>query len=56
MIRGGGNWGGLHEAGQRQNKQNSFDDFIAAADFLVAEGYTSREKLAIRGASNGAYW
>jgi len=35
------------------NKQNVFDDFIAAADFLVAENYTSREKLAIQGGSNG---
>ncbi len=53
-VRGGGEHGrAWHEAGKRKNKQNSFDDFIAAADTLVAEGYTARERLAITGTSNG---
>ncbi len=53
-LRGGGERGrAWHEAGMRKNKQNVFDDFIAAADYLVAEGYTRRERLAITGASNG---
>ena len=37
----------------RQNKQNVFDDFIAAAEYLKAEGYTRTDRLAIRGGSNG---
>jgi prolyl oligopeptidase len=53
-LRGGGERGeSWHEAGTRGRKQNVFDDFHAAADWLVTEGWTSREKLAIRGGSNG---
>ncbi len=53
-LRGGGEYGrDWHEAGMLKNKQNVFDDFVAAADWLVSEKVTSREKLAIRGGSNG---
>ncbi len=53
-IRGGAEEGeSWHLAGTRERKQQVFDDFIAAADWLVAEGHTSRERLAIRGGSNG---
>jgi prolyl oligopeptidase len=53
-LRGGNEEGeDWHTAGMRANKQNVFDDFHAAADFLVASGRTSRERLAIRGGSNG---
>ena len=53
-LRGGGEYGEpWHHGGTFANKQNVFDDFIAAAEFLVDEGYTRPEKLAIGGGSNG---
>ena len=53
-LRGGYEYGeAWHHAGRRANKQCVFDDFHAAADWLVAQGYTSRERLAIHGGSNG---
>ncbi len=53
-LRGGGEYGEeWHEAGTLLEKQNVFDDFIAAGEWLVAEGYTRPDRLAIRGGSNG---
>jgi len=53
-LRGGGEYGeSWHQAGTLANKQHVFDDFIAAAEFLVAENYTRRARLGIYGRSNG---
>ena len=53
-LRGGGEYGeDWHQEGTKMNKQNVFDDFIAAAEYLISENYTNPQKVAIMGGSNG---
>ena len=53
QLRGGGDYPGWHEQGKRLKKQNTFDDFIAAAEFLINSKYTNADKIAAMGGSNG---
>jgi prolyl oligopeptidase len=54
VLRGGGEYGEeWHQGGTRERKQNVFDDFIACAEYLIKEKYTTSEKLAVMGGSNG---
>jgi len=52
-LRGGGDFPNWHEQGKRLNKQNTFDDFIYAAEYLIVNSYTTSEKIAAMGGSNG---
>jgi len=53
-IRGGGEYGETwHKAAMKEKRQNAYDDFIAAGEYLISQGYTSSEKLALQGGSNG---
>ncbi|HXC03116.1 MAG TPA: prolyl oligopeptidase family serine peptidase, partial [Bacteroidia bacterium] len=54
-IRGGGEMPGWHEKGIRLNKQNSFNDFISAAEYLIAGNYTHAGRMVIKGGSNGGF-
>ncbi len=53
QLRGGGDFPGWHEAGRRLKKQNTFDDFIYAAEYLISQKYTNSGKIAAMGGSNG---
>jgi prolyl oligopeptidase len=56
-IRGGAEYGEKwHEAGMKLKKQNVFDDFIAAGEYLIAQKYCDNQHLALRGGSNGGCW
>ena len=56
-LRGGGEYGeDWHRAGMLGNKQNVFDDFVAAAEWLIANGHAAPARLAITGGSNGGCW